>query len=82
MACHMTTLSELERESGRILAQLRRLETLPVPSVAKMLGKNPEWVKSNLPVVILSAKSHRVRVSEVEAFLAKRTIKPQQLTNQ
>lgn len=72
----MTTLSELERESGRILAQLRRLETLPVPSVAKMLCKNVEWVRQNLPVVVLSAKSHRVRTSDVEAFLQRRTIKP------
>ena len=72
----MSTLSQLEAEAARILERLRKLESVPVPSVAKMFGKTPSWVKANMPVIVLSAKSHRVRAVDIEAFQAKRTIWP------
>ena len=72
----MNAISELEREASRILERLRRLEQLSVPSVGKLLGKDVEWVRKNLPVIVLSAKSHRVRSVDIEAFLQKRTLYP------
>jgi hypothetical protein len=72
----MTALSQLEREASQILERLRKLETIPVPSAAKLLHKSPEWIRSNLPIIILSAKTHTVRACDIESFLAKRTIKP------
>ena len=70
-------LSQLEREAARILGQLRRLETLPVPSVAKLLRKSPRWVRENLPVIVEGPRSHRVRLLDIEEFQQRRTVWPQ-----
>jgi hypothetical protein len=72
----MTALSQLEREASQILERLRKLETIPVPSAAKLLHKSPEWVRTNLPIIVLSPKTHTVRATDIEAFLERRTIKP------
>jgi hypothetical protein len=76
----MTALSQLEREASQILERLRKLETIPVPSAAKLLHKSPEWVRTNLPIVILSPKTHTVRATDIEAFLQRRTVRPQPVT--
>lgn len=69
-------LSQLEREAAQILERLRRLEEIPVPSAAKLMGKSPKWVRENLPVIIHSHKSHHVRAADIEAYQLKRTIWP------
>ena len=70
-------LSQLEREVARILGQLRRLEEISVPSVAKLLKKQPKWVRRNFPVIYHGPRSHHVRVADIEAYQARRTIWPQ-----
>jgi hypothetical protein len=69
-------LSQLERESADILARLRRLEEIPVPSAAKLLKKSPQWVRENLPVIVHSRKSHSVRAADIEAYQLRRTVWP------
>jgi hypothetical protein len=66
----------LEREAVRILERLRRLEEIPVPSVAKMLKKPPRWVRANFPVIVHGPKSHHVRAMDIEAYQLQRTIWP------
>jgi hypothetical protein len=73
----MNALSELEREASRILERLRRLEQIPVHSAAKLLHKSPEWIRSNLPIVIHGPRSSHVRVVDIEAYQARRTVRPQ-----
>jgi hypothetical protein len=74
-------LSQLEREVARILERLRRLEEIPVPSVAKLLKKSPLWVRENLPVIIHGPKSHHVRAIDVEAYQTRRTLMPKNGTS-
>ena len=69
-------LSQLEREVTQMVARIRRLEVIPVPSAAKMLKKTPQWVRDNLPVIIESRKSHSVRLVDIEAYQARRTVWP------
>jgi len=69
-------LSQLEREVTQMVARIRRLEVIPVPSAAKMLKKTPQWVRENLPVIIESRKSHSVRLVDIEAFQERRTVWP------
>ena len=70
-------LTKLEREADRICEQLRRLELIPVQDAAKLLKQSPRWVRSNLPLIVTSPRSHRVRRVDVEAFIERRTIYPQ-----
>ena len=69
-------LSQLENEAARILGRLRRLEEIPVPSAAKLLKKSPKWVRENFPLIIHGPKSHHVRAADIEAYQARRTIRP------
>jgi hypothetical protein len=69
-------LSQLEREFTDMVARIRKLEVIPVPSAAKILKKTPAWVRQNLPVIIESRKSHSVRLVDIEAFQARRTVWP------
>jgi hypothetical protein len=70
-------LSQLEREANRILERLRRLEEIPVPSAAKLLKKSPKWVRENLPLIVHGPKSHHVRAVDIEAYQARRMLRPQ-----
>ena len=72
----MSTLSQLEREAALILERLRRLEEIPVQSAAKLLGKSPEFVRANFPIIIHGPKSHHVRAVDVEAYQERRTVWP------
>src|SRR4029077_10932086 len=69
-------LSQLEREFTDMVARIRKLEVIPVPSAAKLLKKTPYWVTQNLPVIIESRKSHSVRLVDIEEFQARRTVWP------
>ena len=69
-------LSQLEREATRILERIRRLEEIPVPSAAKLLKKSPKWVRENLPLIVHGPKSHHVRAVDIEAYQARRTLRP------
>jgi hypothetical protein len=72
-----TQLSKLQREADRICEQLRRLELIPVQDAAKLLKQSPRWVRANLPLIVTSPRSQRVRSVDVEAFLERRTVWPQ-----
>ena len=72
----MSDLSQLEREVARILPQIRRLELISVDSAGKLLHKSPRWVRANLPLVAMGPRSQRVRASDVEAFIERRTVWP------
>jgi hypothetical protein len=69
-------LTHLEREFTDMVKRIRRLEEIPVPDAAKMLKKTPQWVRTNLPVIIHTKKSHSVRLVDVEAYQERRTVWP------
>ncbi len=69
-------LTHLEKEATRILERLRRLEEIPVLSAAKLLHKSPKWVRANLPVIVHGPRSRHVRAADIEAYQARRTVRP------
>jgi hypothetical protein len=69
-------LDQLEREVLRIVGAIRALETISVPSASRLLGKPKKWLRSHLPIVIYGAKSHHIRVADIAAWQAKRTVWP------
>lgn len=73
-------LSQLEREVTRITERIRALEELSVPDVAELLKKSPKFVRSNFPLIYHGPRSHHVRVVDIEAYQARRTVHPQAIT--
>jgi hypothetical protein len=69
-------LSQLEREAARICERIRRLEEIPVLSAAKLLKKSPRWVRANLPIIVHGPRSRHVRAIDIEAYQARRTVRP------
>jgi hypothetical protein len=69
-------LIQQAREAIRVLERVILTEEIPVPSAAKLLKKTPQWVRDNLPVIYHSRKSHSVRLADVEAYQARRTVWP------
>jgi hypothetical protein len=72
----MNALSDLARKAIPVLERLVRAEEISVPDAAKLLKKDSEWVRANLPVIIHSRKSHHVRLADVEAYQNRRTVWP------
>ena len=68
-------LSQLEREISRMTERIRGLEELSVLDVAKLLKKSPKWVRENLPLIVHGPRSQHVRVVDIEAYQARRTLK-------
>jgi hypothetical protein len=69
-------LSQQARKAVGILERLIQTEEISVPLAARHLKKTPQWVRENLPVIYHSRKSHSVRLSDVEAYQARRTVWP------
>jgi hypothetical protein len=69
-------LTQLERTATKILADLRKLELIDVASAARLLKTSPKFVRAHLPIVLVSERGQRVRVSDIEAFQARRTVWP------
>jgi hypothetical protein len=70
------SVAALERECQRVIAQLKRLEELSVPSAARLLKKTPEFIRRTFPVIVHGTRSHHVRVCDIEAYRQKRTVYP------
>ena len=70
-------LSQQAREAIRVLERVIRTEEISVPLAARHLKKTPQWVRDNLPVIIHSRKSHSVRLVDIEAYQARRTLRPE-----
>lgn len=64
-------------EVVRILELAKRLEEISVPSAAKLLRKSPKFVRNNFPLIYHGPRSHHVRLVDIEAYQAKRTIRPE-----
>jgi hypothetical protein len=64
------------RKAIRVLERVLAIQEIPVPQVAKLLKKTPQWVRANLPVIYHSRKSHSVRLSDIEAYQARRIVWP------
>lgn len=60
----------------RILQLAKRLEEISVPSAAKLLKKSPKFIRANLPLIVHGPRSHHVRLSDIEAYQLRRTIRP------
>jgi hypothetical protein len=69
-------LDQEARKAIRVLERVLAIEEIPVPSAAKLLKKTPQWVRENLPVIYHSRKSHSVRLADIEAYQARRTVWP------
>ena len=69
-------LAELARQAIPRLERLIRTDEISVPDAARLLRKKPEWVRQNFPVIYHSPKSHYVRVADIDAYQARRTIWP------
>jgi hypothetical protein len=69
-------LSQLERDVTRILERIRQLEEIDVPSAAKLIKKPQKWVRANLPLIIHGPRSSHVRLVDIEAYQARRTLRP------
>lgn len=72
-------LVSLEKDFDSIARQLSRAlrcRLLPLPQAATTIKKSREWVRSNLPVVVLGPKSHFVKLDDIEALITKRTSNP------
>jgi hypothetical protein len=69
-------LKHLERECQKVLAQLNRLRVMPLPAAAEYIGKSPQWIRQNMPVIKHNSRAYDVRLSDLEAYQQRRTIKP------
>ncbi len=70
-------LTHLEKEAARICARLRKLEEVSVKDAAALLKKSPRWVRSNFPIVIHGPRSRHIKISDIEEYQARRTVRPQ-----
>jgi hypothetical protein len=70
------TLGSIARKADAIARQLDQLEVIPVSDLSRKWGKSKRWISENLPVVKLSARSHRVKLQDAVEFQDRRTIKP------
>jgi hypothetical protein len=69
-------LNQYERKIARILKLVESLEEIPVPDLAKKLGKTPEWVRATFPIIHHGPRSQRVRLVDVEEYRSRRTVFP------
>jgi hypothetical protein len=71
----MSELSQLARQAIPRLERLILLEEVSVPEAGRLLKKSPEFIRSNFPIIVHSTRSHHVRLADIEAFQAKRTLR-------
>jgi hypothetical protein len=69
-------LNQYERKIARILKLVESLEEIPVPDLAKKLGKTPEWVRKTFPIIHHGPRSQRVRLVDIEEYRSRRTVFP------
>jgi hypothetical protein len=74
-------LTEVARQLIPKLERLIRIDEISVPDAARLLRKKPEWIRQNFPVIYHSPKSHYVRLADIEAYQARRTVWPKWLRN-
>ena len=75
-ASHLSQLEPEARKAIQVLERVLAIQEIPVPSAAKLLKKTPQWIRENLPVIYHSRKSHSVRLEDIEAYQARRTVWP------
>ncbi len=70
-------LTRLEREVVRICQRVRRLEEISVSDAARLLKKSPRWIRANFSIVVHGPRSRHIKISDVEEYQARRTVRPQ-----
>ena len=70
-------VKHLRRECEKVLEQLNRIREMPVPAAAEILHKPKDWVRANFPIIKHGPKSHAVRLCDIEAYQARRTVRPE-----
>lgn len=68
-------IKHVRRECDKVLAQLDRIREVPVSAAAELLHKPKAWVRRTFPIIVHGPKSHAVRLSEIEAYQEKRTVR-------